>query len=77
MVGRGPALFAEDQRILEAFAAAAQTAYEGRQLSGKAKEAETLETVDRQRTALLAGVGHDLRTPACRDQGRRQHSAPA
>ena len=63
MVGRGPALFAEDQRILEAFAAAAQTAYEGRQLSGKAKEAETLETVDRQRTALLAGVGHDLRTP--------------
>ena len=29
MVGRGPALFAEDGRVLEAFAAAARTAYEG------------------------------------------------
>ena len=29
LVGRGPALFAEDQRVLEAFAAAARTAYEG------------------------------------------------
>ena len=63
MVGRGPALFAEDQRILEAFAAAAQTAYEGRRLSGEAERGRELETVDRQRTALLAGVGHDLRTP--------------
>ena len=37
LVGRGPALFAEDQRVLEAFAAAARTAYEGRQLSGEAE----------------------------------------
>jgi K+-sensing histidine kinase KdpD len=63
MVGRGPALFAEDQRVLRALAGAAQTAYEGLQLSEQAKEAKTLATVDRQRTALLAAVGHDLRTP--------------
>ena len=63
LVGRGPALFAEDQRVLNAFATAAHTAYEARGLSAKAKEARTLAAVDRQRTALLAGVGHDLRTP--------------
>ena len=63
LVGRGPALFAEDERVLEAFAAAARTAYEGRRLSGKAEEARTLATVDEQRRALLAAVGHDLRTP--------------
>jgi len=62
-VGRGPALFAEDQRVLEAFTAAAGTAVEGRRLSEKAREAGTLAEVDRQRTALLAAVGHDLRTP--------------
>jgi two-component system, OmpR family, sensor histidine kinase KdpD len=63
LMGRGAALFAEDQRVLRAFAAAAQTAYEGRRLSEKAREAGELATVDRQRTALLAAVGHDLRTP--------------
>ncbi len=63
LMGRGPALFAEDQRVLEAFAAAAQTAYEGRQLSERAGEARELAAADRQRTALLAAVGHDLRTP--------------
>jgi two-component system, OmpR family, sensor histidine kinase KdpD len=32
-------------------------------LSGEAEEARALATVDEQRTALLAAVGHDLRTP--------------
>jgi K+-sensing histidine kinase KdpD len=63
LVGRGPELFAEDQRVLEAFAAAAQTAHEGRRLSERAGEARSLAAMDRQRTALLAAVGHDLRTP--------------
>jgi two-component system sensor histidine kinase KdpD len=63
LVGRGPALFAEDQRVLQAFAAAAQTAFEGRRLAAEAQQGRELATVDRQRTALLAAVGHDLRTP--------------
>lgn len=63
LIGRGPALFAEDQRVLQAFAAAAQTAYEGQRLSERAGEARQLAAADRQRTALLAAVGHDLRTP--------------
>lgn len=60
MVVRGPELFAEDRRVLAAFAEAAATALEGRRL---AEQAEAAEAVDRLRTALLAAVGHDLRTP--------------
>jgi two-component system, OmpR family, sensor histidine kinase KdpD len=63
LVGRGRELFAEDQRVLNAFAAAAQAAYEAGELSTRAGEARDLAVMDRQRTALLAAVGHDLRTP--------------
>ena len=40
------------------------------------REAGELATVDRQRTALLAAVGHDLRTPLAGDQGVRVDPAP-
>lgn len=60
LVVGGPELFAEDRRVLIAFAEAAGTALEGRRLADQASAAEE---VDRLRTALLAGVGHDLRTP--------------
>jgi K+-sensing histidine kinase KdpD len=60
LVVRGPQLFAQDRRVLGAFAEAAATAVEGRRL---AEQAEQAEAVDRLRTALLAAVGHDLRTP--------------
>jgi two-component system sensor histidine kinase KdpD len=63
LVGRGAALFAQDQRVLQAFAGAAKTAYDGRRLSAKARDADDLEIADRQRIALLGAVGHDLRTP--------------
>lgn len=60
LVVSGPELFAEDRRVLAAFADAAATALEGRRL---AEQAEAAGAVDRLRTALLAAVGHDLRTP--------------
>jgi two-component system sensor histidine kinase KdpD len=63
LIGRGPPQFAEDQRVLRAFADASETAYEARKLTDQARRARELATVDRQRTALLAAVGHDLRTP--------------
>jgi two-component system sensor histidine kinase KdpD len=61
--GLGPPLFAADQRVLAAFAEAAGTALEGRRLAQQAQANAALEAADRMRTALLAAVGHDLRTP--------------
>jgi two-component system, OmpR family, sensor histidine kinase KdpD len=63
LVVRGPALFGEDQRVLRSFAQAAATALEGRRLALQAAAAERFQAADQMRTALLAAVGHDLRTP--------------
>ena len=60
---RGPRLFAEDRRVLASFADAAATALEGRRLAERARANAQLEAADKMRTALLAAVGHDLRTP--------------
>ena len=60
---RGRALPAADQRVLAAFAAQATGALERRRLSRTAAEAASLAAADKMRTALLAAVSHDLRTP--------------
>jgi two-component system sensor histidine kinase KdpD len=60
---RGPEIFAADRRVLASFADAAAGALQGRRVAARAAEAAEFEAADRMRTALLAGVGHDLRTP--------------
>jgi two-component system, OmpR family, sensor histidine kinase KdpD len=63
LVLRGRALPATDRRILGAFAAYAATAREQQRLAAEAEAARPLAEADRMRTALLAAVSHDLRTP--------------
>ncbi|MBR7827100.1 sensor histidine kinase KdpD [Actinospica sp. MGRD01-02] len=60
---RGRTLPAADQRVLAAFAAQATAALERRRLAREAASAQTLAAADKMRTALLAAVSHDLRTP--------------
>ncbi|MFE3327330.1 ATP-binding protein [Streptomyces sp. NPDC059176] len=59
----GRVLPAEDRRVLGAFAAQAAVVLERQRLVGQAEEARTLVEGNRIRTALLAAVSHDLRTP--------------
>jgi two-component system sensor histidine kinase KdpD len=63
LVLRGRALPAEDQRVLAAFAAQVAVAYRQRELAEAVRAVEPLAESDRQRTALLNAVSHDLRTP--------------
>ncbi len=56
-------LRAEDQRLVGAFAAQAAVMLERSQLNEAVAAAAPLAAADRTRTALLAAVGHDLRTP--------------
>ncbi len=60
---RGRALPATDRRVLGAFAAYAAAALEQGRLSAAAEAARPIAEADRVRTALLAAVSHDLRTP--------------
>lgn len=60
---RGRPLRAEDQRVVGAFAAQAAGILERHRLSEAAAAAVPIAEGDRMRTALLAAVGHDLRTP--------------
>jgi two-component system sensor histidine kinase KdpD len=60
---RGRVLPAEDRRVLGAFAAQVAAAYRQRELAQEAEAARPLAESDRQRTALLNAVSHDLRTP--------------
>ena len=54
---------AHDRRIVEAFAAQAALALRQERLAEEATAARPLADADRMRTALLAAVSHDLRTP--------------
>ncbi len=60
---RGRSVGAEDQRIVEAFAAQAALALRQERLAEAADAAGGLAEADKMRTALLAAVSHDLRTP--------------
>ncbi|MEV6985218.1 ATP-binding protein [Sphaerisporangium sp. NPDC051017] len=59
----GRLLDAADRRVVEAFAAQAAVALRQERLAEEAERARPLEEADKMRTALLAAVSHDLRTP--------------
>ncbi len=59
----GRVLPAEDRRLLSAFAAQAAVILDRQRLLGEAQQARELAEGNRIRTALLAAVSHDLRTP--------------
>jgi two-component system, OmpR family, sensor histidine kinase KdpD len=59
----GRVLDAADRRVVEAFAAQAALALRQERLAEEAATARPLAEADRMRTALLAAVSHDLRTP--------------
>ncbi|MFC9817505.1 ATP-binding protein [Streptomyces virginiae] len=63
LVLRGRPLPSSDRRVLAAFAAHVTVAIERARLAEAAAEIEPVKAADRMRTALLAAVSHDLRTP--------------
>ncbi|MEV5897098.1 DUF4118 domain-containing protein [Nonomuraea fuscirosea] len=63
LAARGRSLEANERKVLEAFGAQAAVALRQQRLREVADRAGPLAEVDRMRTALLAAVGHDLRTP--------------
>ncbi|MEU6201849.1 sensor histidine kinase KdpD [Streptomyces sp. NPDC047061] len=60
---RGRVLPASDRRVLAAFAAQAAVVLDRQRLQREADRAKELAEGNRIRTALLAAVSHDLRTP--------------
>ncbi|MET8957026.1 sensor histidine kinase KdpD [Streptomyces sp. NPDC004393] len=60
---RGRVLPASDRRVLAAFAAQAAVVLDRQRLQHEADQAKELAEGNRIRTALLAAVSHDLRTP--------------
>ncbi|MFE7505720.1 DUF4118 domain-containing protein [Promicromonospora sp. NPDC057488] len=63
LVLAGRVLPASDRQVVEAFGAQAGIVMERRRLREQAAQAEVLERTESTRTALLAAVSHDLRTP--------------
>ena len=60
---RGPEIAAEDRHVMHAFADQLGGALRSRQLGREAATAAELSKVNELRSALLAAVSHDLRTP--------------
>lgn len=63
LIAEGTEVIAADRRLLGGLAAAAARAWEAQRLAEQAARARELAEIDRLRSALLAAVGHDLRTP--------------
>jgi two-component system, OmpR family, sensor histidine kinase KdpD len=63
LVFSGEGIRQEDLTVLHSFAGQLRLAVERRQLQANAQRAEHLEEANELRTALLAAVSHDLRTP--------------
>jgi two-component system sensor histidine kinase KdpD len=63
LVLAGSQLAAGDRRMLSAFVAQLRLVREQSRLQAQAASAEQLSETNELRTALLAGVSHDLRTP--------------
>jgi two-component system, OmpR family, sensor histidine kinase KdpD len=63
LVAWGPEVFGEDAAALRRMAGVAARALEAQRLAAEAARADDLAQIDRARSALLAAVGHDLRTP--------------
>jgi two-component system, OmpR family, sensor histidine kinase KdpD len=60
---KGRPLPATDRRVLGAFASYAAVALDQQQLTAAAEAAKPIAVADKMRSALLAAVSHDLRTP--------------
>jgi len=63
LVVLGPPTLAPDPRFLRRLALAAGRSLQAERLAVQAAHARELAEIDRLRSALLAAVGHDLRTP--------------
>jgi two-component system sensor histidine kinase KdpD len=63
LVLRGRPAHPRDRALINAIAVQLGVALDRRRLQGEAATAEALAKTDELRTALLAAVGHDLRTP--------------
>src|SRR5271165_6966714 len=60
---KGRPLPAADRRVLGAFASYTAVALDQQRLAAEAQAAKPIAAADKMRTALLAAVSHDLRTP--------------
>jgi two-component system sensor histidine kinase KdpD len=63
LLARGRVPAAGDRRVLEAFAAQTQLALRQQQLQAEADRSRPVVATDALRSAVLAAVSHDLRTP--------------